>query len=271
MQLYFPREKEIPSVEMLQKRLNSLREMPITAEDDTEESKSNLQSPMEVQENVQPANDATLKVTPSLRDSSKDSTHQDVPEQNGHSVDLDHGDDQHANGDKSFQEDVSFPQEDNSPLSGDGKVSKEDEEKVDTVLSQKEQEDDPLSLEKTQKDDIPSKDLEKDQNDDLPSLKTTNDTQSQEPSSLKDQLPLFQKDTSPTEKTVNDNTSSTDDVPKNNEEMGTQDVQPSTPMDTSSTDQSSKSLNDKKHLNESDGHNTQLPILQKSVSEPASM
>ena len=260
MQLYFPREQEIPSVEMLQKRLDSLREMPIV-EDDTnlmEENKLNDQSPMETEET-----DDALKVT--SQEDSKDSTQQGVPEKgvsekDSHSVDLDRGDDQHPNSDTSPSHDdqnvdVPFTKEDNVPSSGDGEIP-EDEEKVD---SRRDQEDDALSLEKSQKDDAPSPETA--QSDDLQPSKSPSNI----PSLPNDQTSLQKEDdgTPPPIQTKHDDTPPPLASPRDSED--TQDVQQSSAMDTSSPDQSVKPQKDT-----SEGED-QLPILQRSVTGPASM
>ena len=290
MQLYFPRDEDItrdediPSVEMLQKRLNSLREIPNTPEDDmqsTEKSKSREVSPMEAQENIQSVSGA-LKVTPSSQESHKDDT-QDVRGQDDHSVDIDQSDGQHANGDKSISEDnqnidIPFTEEDNTPLSEDDKITKKDEN-VDAIFSENNQEDG--ALVKSQQDDIASS--EKSQKEDLPSLKSTNNVQSQDSSLLNDDNQISQlspqntlqeyqtDDTPPPEKTMppEETTPPPPDSPKDHEEMvNTQDVRQSSPMDTSCTDESKAPLSNVKPSGEGDA---QLPILQKSVTEPASM
>ena len=291
MQVYFPRDEDVPSVEMLQKRLDSLREIPVTSEDDTlpaEGSNSDEASPMEVQETIQTANDA-LKVTPSSQDGSKDSTQQDNDEprdeQNSCSFNLDHADGQHPNGDKLVSEenqniDTPFTERDNTK---DDKIPKE---KVDTISSGKDQEDN-LSPEKddsTKDGKIPKEKVEtvssekdqeeislpeKDQKDNSPSPKSPNDIQPQDSSSLKDNDQLsseniLQKDDTPPPEETKDG-----DIParpKDDENItNTQDIQQSLPMDTTTTDESLKPQGT------AEQGNTQLPILQKSVTEPASM
>ena len=246
MQLYFPREQEIPSVEMLQKRLDSLRETSIVEDDTnlTEENKSNDQSPMETEET-----DDALKVT--SQENSKDSMQQGVPEKgvsekDSHLVDLDHGDDQHPNSDTSPSHDnqnvdVPFTKEDNVLSSGDGEIP-EDQEKVD---SRRDQEDDALSLEKSQKDDTPSPETA--QSDDLQSSKSSSNI----PSLPNNQTSLQKEDdsTPPSIQTKNDDTprpiqTKHDDTPpplaSPRDSEDTQDVQQSSAMDTSSPDQSVK-------------------------------
>ena len=278
MQLYFPRDQEIPSVEMLQKRLDSLREMPSFAEDDTNlavENKSNDQSPMETQET-----DALKGI--SQGNTSKDSTQKSVSEKDSHSVDLDCDDSQHPNGDVSIVHDnqnvdVPFIKEDNMPSSGDGKIA-ENEEKVD---SKRDQDNDALSLEECQKDDTPSP--ETTQNDDLQPSSPSNI-----PSLPNDQTPLQNEDddTPAPKPAKNDDTpppkqAKDDDIPppkqakdddtpppkqaKNDDTLASprdsEDTQQSSAMDTSSADQPQK------HTSEGED---QLPILHRSVTGPAS-
>ena len=268
-------------------RLDSLREIPVTSENDTppaKGSKSDDTSPMEVQETTQTSNDA-LKVISSSQDGSKDSTQQDNDEHNSCSFDLDHADGQHPNGDKLVSEenqniDTPFTERDNTK---DDKIPKE---KVDTVSSGKDQEDN-LSPEKddsTKDSKIPKEKVEtvssekdqeeislpeKDQKDNSPSPKSPNDIQPQDSSSLKDNDQLsseniLQKDDTPPPEETEDG-----DIPvppKDNENMtNTQDIQQSLPMDTTTTDES------RKPQGTAEQSNTQLPILQKSVTEPASM
>ena len=321
MQVYFPRDEDVPSVEMLQKRLDSLREIPVTSEDDilpAEGSKSDEASPMEVQETIQTANDA-LKVIPSSQDGSKDSTQQDndepCDEQNSCSFNLDRANGQHPNGDKLVSEenqnvDTPFAEGDSTK---DGKIPNE---KIDTVSSGKDQEDnllpekddsikdvkipnekiDTVSSGKDQEDNLsPGKDdstkdgkilkekvdtvsLEKDQEetslpeieqkDNSPSPKSPNNIQPQDSSSLKDNDQLYSQnklqkdDTPPPEETKDDDIPA---PPKENENMAnTQDIQQSLPMDTTTTDESLKPQGT------AEQGSTQLPILQKSVTEPAS-
>ena len=241
--------------------------MPNVVEDDTnlaEESKANKQSPMETQETVSDM----LKETPSSQESSKDSIQQDVSEQD-QLVDLDRGDRQHPNGDKSLlhnKQNVPFTKEDNTPPlgdEGDDKIPK-NEEKVDTLFSEKGQENDASSLKNNN---TPSPEMT--EQDDLPPSNSPSSIQPQGPSSPNDdqinQL-LSQKeddqtdDTPPPEKTTNN------DTPP--EMANPQDVQQSSPMDTSSADQSLKPLDDIKHSSKRDD---QLPILNRSVTGPASM
>ena len=271
MQVYFPREEdipkdeEIPSVEMLQKRLNSLREIPVTSEDDTEGSKTNEPSPMEVQENIQTESEVIL----STQEGSKNSPQEVVDEQSGHSFDLDHSDGQHFD-DKSVSEDnknidTPFTEKDNTK---DGKISN------DTESSAKDHEDDALPSETSQKDNISSP--EKDQKANSPSSKSPNNMLLQNSSQKDiDQLPsqdMLQKDDTPPPEETKNNTplpeETTDDdispTPKDDENMvNTQDTQQSSP-----TDESLKPPSTAEQSGEGD---TQLPILQKSVSEPASM
>jgi len=279
MQLHFPRDKEVPSVEMLQKRLDSLREIPNTAEDDahpSEASQSNEQSPMDTQENTPSVSD-TVKDTPSSQEDKNDNTQQDVPEQDNQSVDLNHGDDQlnnnpvtPQNDDKSFTEDnkngdVPFTGEDDKPLPGDNTIMPKEYEKFDTPLSDKEQKDDGLSSEDSQKDDTalpkspnsnvqlldPSSPKEKkNQIDQLPSQNTGTPPQEKSPKG----------DTPPPEKRQRDNTPPPFDNPKDDEEQ-------SSLIETNSTDQPLKLLNDTKHSSEGD---VQPPTLQKSVTAPPS-
>lgn len=253
MQVYFPREKDIPkdenipSVEMLQKRLNSLREIPVTSEDDPEGSKSNEPSPMEVQENIQTAL--------SSQEGSKNSS-EDVDVQNGCSFDL------NLNGDKSVPE---SNQNINTPFikdnTKDGKIPN------DTESSEKGHEGNVLSSETSQKDtSLP----EKDQEDNSPSSKS--------PNNILLQHSLHKDDTLPPEETKNDNTPPPEEttdgdipsLPKDDENVvNTQDTQQSSPLDTTTTDEPLKPPSTAEQSG-GEGDN-QPPILQKSVSEPASM
>ena len=109
MQLYFPRDQDIPSVEMLEKRLNSLKEIPMVVEDDpnlTEENKEspieenkespieeNEESPMDTEENTQSVSGALKATPPSEEECSKDGTQQDVSNEcGGQSDELGQGD-----------------------------------------------------------------------------------------------------------------------------------------------------------------------------------
>ena len=253
MQLYFPRDQDVPSVEMLQKRLDSLREIPDIVEDDTnltEGTKANDQSPMETQENDQSVSDV-FKVAPSLQESSKESTQQDVSEQDSQLVDPDHDTGQHAEDNKSLLKEGKNTEEDNTEPS-------KEEEKPDTLVSKKEQKND-AALDQNQEDDIQSP--ETTQKDDSALSKSPNNIQSQHPASLNDDQLPSQKEDHQTDDT---------DAPalKETKTDDSQDVQQSSPMDTSSTDQSPKPPNGRKHSSEGE---IQLPTLQKSVTGPASM
>lgn len=247
MQLYFPRDEEVPSVEMLQKRLDSLREIPNIPEDDTcpsESSKSDEQTPMDsTEENTQSVSD-TSNVMPSSQESSKENKQQDVPGQKDHH---DHDDDQQDDNsvisksdtinDKSLSGDnqnpkIPFTGEDTTPVSGDGSFPMKDEEKIDTKSAKNDQ-DDVLSSETSQKNDIPfpGKDQKSDtsQSSDL-QLQDSSSVKSNDNQSLSQNRSQYQKDDTP-------------------------------------TNHASQSPNDTKSSDECD---TKPPTLQKSVTAPPS-
>ena len=100
MQLYFPRDQDIPSVEMLEKRLNSLKEIPNIVEDDSNLIEENKESPMDTQENTQSVDD-TSKAVPSSEECLVENTQQDVFDEQGVQSDESsqgdvNGDSQHA-------------------------------------------------------------------------------------------------------------------------------------------------------------------------------
>ena len=100
MQLYFPRDQDIPSVEMLEKRLNSLKEIPNIVEDDSNLIEENKESPMDTQENTQSVDD-TSKAVRSSEECLVENTQQDVFDEHGVQSDESsqgdvNGDSQHA-------------------------------------------------------------------------------------------------------------------------------------------------------------------------------
>ena len=127
---------------------------------------------------------------------------------------------------------------------------------------------DSLSLEESQKDNVPSP-----EQDDSALSKGPNNLQPQDPSSIKDdQLPSHEENLENDDaQTLNESKENDPalppDCPQGNEEiLNTQD--PLSPMDTSSADQSLKPMNNTEHSSEGDD---QPPVLQRSVTGPASM